>query len=496
MSCEILTVNEMYAADCFATEHGVASLTLMENAGTAIADEIARRWTRRPTIVICGPGNNGGDGIVAARHLAERGWAVRVALLGARERLSADAGAMESRWHGETAELSAQGVEGAELVVDALFGAGLTRPLEGKARQVVEALRKSQVTIVAVDVPSGVHGDLARTLDAPDGVAIKADLTITFFRKKPAHVLMPGRLLCGDVVVAGIGIPEAALDVIQPRVVENGQAVWGGQFPWPAPLAHKYARGHAVVVSGPEHATGAARLAARGALRVGAGLVSVASPPDAVAVNAAALTAIMVKPFAGAHGLSQLLSDKRFNAVAIGPGCGVGLLTQGLVAAVLASHAAVVLDADALTSFSADPKALFVQLREQAVLTPHAGEFARIFPRVLERAATRIEAAREAAAAANCTVLLKGPDTVIAAHDGRIAVTTNAPPTLATAGAGDVLTGMICGLLAQGLSSFDAACSGAWLHGEGAARFGCGLIAEDLPEQLPVVLSRLRESMK
>lgn len=492
MNCEVLTVAESYAADRYAEEHGVASLTLMENAGRAVAEEIARRWSPRPATVLCGPGNNGGDGFVAARHLAERGWPLCVALLGERQRLKGDAAAMAARWSGNVAALSPQVIRDRQLVVDALFGAGLGRPLDGAARETVAALNKSEAAVVAVDVPSGIHGDLARALDAPSGTTIQADLTVTFFRKKSAHVLTPGRISCGEVVVADIGIVPAALTSIHPQVFENGPGLWGARFPWPAPLAHKYARGHAVVVSGPGHATGAARLAARGALRVGAGLVNVASPPDALAVNAAALTAIMVKPFAGAQGLARLLSDQRLNAVAIGPGCGVGPATQVLVGAVLASAATAVLDADALTSFSGDPNALFVQLREPAVLTPHAGEFARVFPGLLEKSATRIEAARAAAAAAKCTVLLKGPDTAIAAPDGRIAVTTNAPPTLATAGAGDVLTGIICGLLAQGMSSFEAACAGAWLHGEAAVRFGLGLIAEDLPEQIPGVLKQLR----
>jgi hydroxyethylthiazole kinase-like uncharacterized protein yjeF len=276
---------------------------------------------------------------------------------------------------------------------------------------------------------------------------------------------------------------------------ENTPALWGSRFPWPQPLGHKYGRGHALVVSGPAHATGAARMAARGALRAGAGLVSVASQPDAVPVNAASLTAIMVKPFAGASGLSHLLEDARLNTVVIGPGCGTGHTTQELVAAVLATGGAAVLDADALTSFADDPDGLFRQLREPTVLTPHEGEFARIFPGILDRAPTRIEAARQAAAAAGCTVLLKGPDTVIAAADGRIAINTNAPPNLATAGAGDVLSGIIGGLLAQGLDSFAAACAGAWLHGEAAARFGYGLIAEDIAEQLPAVLRALKDGL-
>jgi NAD(P)H-hydrate epimerase len=240
------------------------------------------------------------------------------------------------------------------------------------------------------------------------------------------------------------------------------------------------------------HATGAARLAARGALRAGAGLVSVASPPGAVGINAAHLTAIMVKPFDGAKGLSALLSDKRFNAILLGPGLGVGDATQDLVAAALASSAAVVLDADALTSFAENPAGLFAQLRARCVLTPHEGEFGRLFPGMLSKGPTRLDAAREAAQTAKCVVVLKGPDTIIAAPDGRAAINGNAPPWLATAGTGDVLAGMIAGLLAQGMDPFEAASAAVWLHGDAATRFGIGLIAEDLPEQLPHVLGSLR----
>jgi len=384
-------------------------------------------------------------------------------------------------------------LDDAALVVDALFGAGLSRPLEGAAKDIAAALNRLDIQVVAVDVPSGLHGDLGRPVEGKDGLCVEADLTITFFRKKPAHVLMPGRLKCGEVVVADIGIPAAALGTIQTRMFENTPALWRARYPWPNPLGHKYGRGHCVVVSGPAHATGAARLAARGALRVGAGLVSVASPPDAMAVNEAALTAIMVKPFAGAGGLADLLKDARYNGVVVGPGCGVSPATQDLVAAVLASRAAAVLDADALTAFKDEPSSLFSQLREPAVLTPHEGEFDRIFPGLLAKAQNRIEAARTAAATAKCAVLLKGPDTVIAAPDGRAAVNANAPAWLATAGSGDVLSGMIGGLLAQGMDSFDAACAGAWLHGEAANCFGIGLIAEDIPEMLPRALRALHD---
>jgi NAD(P)H-hydrate epimerase len=488
MTNEIITVAEMYAADRFAAEHGVASLMLMENAGRAVADEILKRWTPRKTLVLCGPGNNGGDGFVVARLLTEYGWDVCVALLGSGDALKGDAAAMAARWSGAVEPLSVRALEGAELFVDALFGAGLQRPLEGVARDTVLALNRMDVPAVAVDIPSGLHGDLGRALD---NVCVRADVTVTFFRMKPAHVLMPGRLLCGGIVVAQIGIPEAALE--RPEIFANGPELWGKDFPRPDPLGHKYMRGHALIVSGPAYATGAARLAARGTLRIGAGLVSVASPPDAVAVNAAHLTSIMVKPFAHAAALGVLLQDTRFNAVVIGPGCGVGPRTRELVVAVLAGGAAAVLDADALTSFAGEAKELFALLRPATVLTPHEGEFERLFPGLLSRSPTRIEAVREAAKEAGCVVLLKGPDTVISDRDGKVCVNTNAPPSLATAGSGDVLAGFIGGLLAQGMEPFKAAAAAAWLHGEAANLFGPGLISEDLPEQLPALLRRLRQ---
>lgn len=489
MTAELLTVAEMYTADRFAADHGVSTLELMENAGRAVAHAITARWSPRRTLVLCGPGNNGGDGYVAARLLKALDWEVSVAHLGQPESLKGDAAEMEKRWQGPRSPFAPDVLAGAELVVDALFGAGLSRSLEGECASVVERLNSLDVPVVAVDVPSGIKGDGSRALGA---VAVEADLTVTFFRKKLAHVLMPARVACGDVVVADIGIPKTALDVVMPTRFENGPDLW--RLPRPSPTGHKYQRGHCVVVSGPLHATGAARLAARGALRAGAGLVSVASPPDAVPIIASALTAIMVKPFAGAAGLARLLSDSRLNAVVIGPGLGVGAPTRELVAATLHSPAAAVLDADALTSFAAEPQSLFALLREAAVLTPHQGEFERVFPGLLARSANRVEAARAAAAAAHATVLLKGPDTVVAASDGRAIVNTHASPSLATAGAGDVLAGIIGGLMAQGLDAFNAAAAGAWLHGDAALRFGPGLISEDLPDLLPAAMAALEQS--
>jgi NAD(P)H-hydrate epimerase len=483
MSNEILTVEEMYAADRTAAAHGVPSLTLMENAGRAVADEICKRWTPRRTTVLCGPGNNGGDGFVIARLLRKRGWPVVVSAFSTDKPYPPDAFEMLRLLGQDPMRLD---LFDAELVVDALFGAGLNKPLTSVPGNAVKELNRRHLPVVAVDVPSGLQGDSGRPLG---DACVKADLTVTFFRKKPAHVLMPGRALCGEVVVADIGIPDAAAK--NAKLFENGPGLW--HYPWPRAEAYKYARGHSVVVSGPAHATGAARLAARGALRIGAGLVSVASPEDAVAVNAASLTAIMVKPFSGAGGLSEILKDERLNSVVIGPGCGVGAGTREMVKAVLATKASVVLDADALTSFKDEPDAMLSLLREPCVLTPHEGEFERVFGNLLAASQTRVEAARTAAARAGCTVLLKGPDTIIAAPGGRAIVNSNAPPALATAGSGDVLAGFIGGLMAQRVESQEAAAMAAWLHGECAARFGPGLIAEDLPEALPAVLRSLRD---
>jgi NAD(P)H-hydrate epimerase len=493
MSGEILTNAQSAAADSFAAMSGVPTLTLMENAGAAVADAITARFSPCRTLVLCGPGNNGGDGFVVARLLKERGFDVQLAGVAPGK---GDAAAMAARWTDAPLKLTQLVLEGAALVVDGLFGAGLSRPLEGEIRDLVAALNQAKLPVVAIDIPSGISGDSGKILG---DVCVKALITVTFFRKKPAHLLLPGRQQCGEVILADIGIPEAALDVIRPALAENTPSLWGADYPWPRAAAHKYARGHCVVVSGPSHATGAARLAARGALRAGAGLVSVAAEGEAVAINAAHHTAIMVKPFEGARGLSDLLSDKRFNTVVMGPGLGVGEATRERVLAAEASSAKLVLDADALTSFSDNPVLLFKCLRPgQAVLTPHDGEFERLFPGLLPESASKLDAAAAAARKSGAVVLLKGSDTAIAQPDGQrwsAAVNANAPPTLATAGAGDVLAGMIGGLLAQGMLPGPAAAAAAWLHGDAAARFGPGLIAEDIPEILPESLAALRDKL-
>jgi NAD(P)H-hydrate epimerase len=480
----LLTVAEMGRADAFAVAAGMLSLALMEAAGAAVAAEVRRRWPPRPVAVLCGPGNNGGDGFVAARLLRATGWPVVVAVLGTRERLNGDAAANAARWEGEVAELSPAVLDGAPLVIDALFGAGLARPLEGSARAVVEEIGRRGLDCVAVDVPSGVDGDSGVVL----GAAPRCRATVTFFHPKPGHFLLPGRELAGDLVVADIGIPEAALDAIGPRTFLDGPALWIDHFPWPGPASHKYSRGHLVIAGGTEM-TGAARLAARGARRIGTGLVTVASPPPAAAVYRSDAPGLLVKAVADAATFAALLADPRKNAVLVGPGGGVGEETAVLALAALGAGKACVLDADALTSFREAPGRLFAAVRAPCVLTPHEGEFARLFPSI---AGDKLTRARRAAAESRAVVLLKGADTVIAAPEGQAVINANAPPALATGGSGDVLAGIIAGLLAQGMDAFAAACAAAWLHGEAAARIGPGLIAEDLPEALPEVLRRLR----
>jgi NAD(P)H-hydrate epimerase len=320
---EILSVAEMVEADRLAVQMGVPSLTLMENAGKAVADVVEAHYPPSAVAVLCGPGNNGGDGYVAARHLKSRGWNVWAESVTDPSALKGDAAEMFKRWNGETRFVTRS--RKADIVIDAIFGTGLTRPFDMNMQVLARTLNETGIPVVAVDIPSGLHGDLGRPLG---DVCVHAQRTVTFFRKKPAHVLFPGRGYSGEVTIAQIGIPEQVLHTIPVRTFENGPALWRDVFPWPKPDGHKYSRGHCVVVSGPAHATGAARLAARGALRAGAGLVSVASPPGAVAVNAAHLTAIMVRPFDGPMGLSALLSDRRFNAIVLGPGLGVGDATH------------------------------------------------------------------------------------------------------------------------------------------------------------------------
>ena len=479
MAREILSVAQMAAADRAAVAGGTPTRVLMERAGEAVAEAVRARHARRPVVVWCGPGDNGGDGYVAARHLRRRGW--QVVVEAAYPPATEAARWAASRWKGEVRPLSTAPTPGT-LYIDALFGAGLSRPLEGDVERLARACQDPVPDIVAVDTPSGVHGDTGRPLG---DIAFRAQTTVTFHRRKPAHALAEGRKACGEVVVADIGLRT----VEGADLFENEPGLWAERFPWPALDAHKHSRGRLKVVSGEAWNTGAARLSARGGLRIGAGAVTVLSPPGALAVNAAHLEAVMLAPFESDGDLAA--AAEAADAVIIGPAAGVGEATARNLLALARTGAVLVVDADALTSFRHDPDTLFACLDRDDVLTPHPGEFERVFPGLLAAAPERIAAAREAARRAGAVVLLKGADTVVAAPDGRAAVSLNGAPWLATAGSGDVLAGFIGGLVAQGMESFEAACAGAWIHAECGARHGPGLIAEDLPGLAPAVLAEL-----
>lgn len=461
---------------------------LMEAAGRAVADAVIARWSPRATTVLCGPGDNGGDGFVTARHLAAAGWPVTVALLGSLDRLSGDAAHHASLWPDTPSALSPERLDGAALVIDAIFGAGLSRPIKGPARLTLEALAASGLPVCAVDVPSGLDG----TTGQVRGIAAAADMTVTFFRKKPGHLLFPGRRLCGDLVLADVGVSDSVLEKIAPTTFENGPALWLDRYPWPQTEGHKYQRGEVLVLGGPAVA-GATRMTARAAMRIGAGLVTLAAPTTTWAIDAAALSGVIVREFRGVDGFRELLADPRRNAIAIGPGAGVGKATRRYVLSALATKRPVVLDADAITSFEGDPQRLFDAISGPCVLTPHTGEFTRLFG-ALDKTADKLTRTRQAAALSGAVVVLKGADTVIAAPDGRAIINANAPPQLATGGSGDVLTGFVVGLVAQGLAAFDAAAAAVWLHGAAGSAFGVGLVAEDLPDALPRVLQALARS--
>ncbi len=561
---ELLTAAEMRAIEAAAIASGeVTGLELMERAGRGVIEAVFEEWpelkaTSHRAVVLCGPGNNGGDGFVVARLMKEWGWEVEVFLYGDPERMPPDARVNYERWLaiGEVRTLvlneSAYG-EKPDLVVDAIFGTGLSRPVVGiglallemhEDRRALWTNDKWGVPHVAIDLPSGLCSDSGRALadehfrGIGEGVAAAktgaADLTVTFQSMKLGHVLDLGPDLCGKVRVCDIGLAASgdAVKLCEPWVRGLCKC-----------LEHKYSHGHSLILSGPSGRGGAARLAARGALRIGAGVVTVGCPLEAIPENAARLDAVMLRGVADGAALAGVLEDQRINALCVGPGLGLDARGRELVGVALGfspgsppspPHAgegsrvepgaaqeaqaiplprlgrgegrgarSVVLDADALTILSQNPD-LFAALHEGCVLTPHAGEFARLFPDIAEKLAapatkgpaySKVDATREAAKRAGCVVLVKGPDTVIADPSGRCAINSahydRAAPWLATAGSGDVLAGFICGLLARGFAPFDAACTGAWLHVECALSFGPGLIAEDLPEELPKVFRAL-----
>ena len=494
ITLELLTPNEMAKADRLAIETGPhGGYALMHNAGAAVAAEVLVRYPGAMRFdVLCGPGNNGGDGYVVARLLREAGAAVRVYRESA-PREGSDAALAACDCPMTPLPLDEFRPESGSVVVDALYGAGLARPLEGAAGRAAASCGGAGATVVAIDLPSGISGESGRAL----GEAFAADLTVTFFRLKPGHLLEPGRERCGETVLADIGIPKGVLRDIMPAAFVNVPDLWRTALPSPKRGQHKYSRGHAAVFSGGYSSTGAARLSAMTAARAGAGAVTLFSPAGALAVNAAHLTSIMLRKVDNAADLREAVSARKPDAFVLGPGFSLGRPVKELVLAVLkdAMESVLVLDADGLTAFRDEPERLFDAIGRSTfdvVLTPHEGEFSRLFPDLAEnQALSKLERARHAAERAGAVVILKGADTVIAAPDGRVAINANGSPWLATAGSGDVLAGLIAGLAAQKMQVWEAACAAVWMHADAASRFGPGLIAEDLPNLIPPVLREL-----
>jgi ADP-dependent NAD(P)H-hydrate dehydratase / NAD(P)H-hydrate epimerase len=488
----LLTNNEMAEAERLTIEAGGASALLMEKAGAGIAARLIETVDLPEdggirVLIMCGPGNNGGDGFVIARYLQEAGWRVDVAVLKALDDLKGDAAAAARKWDGTVSSLSDGGIADHDIIIDALFGTGLSRVVDGEAAEAISVANAAGVLRVAVDIPSGISGDSGRIVGGEGAAVFDAHLTITFFAKKRGHMLLPGRHFAGDIAVIPIGISNDVLDEIRPPVQENRPEIWVNHLGSGNPYGHKYDRGHVLVCGGPSATSGAARLAALSALRTGAGLVTTAFPAEALSVYAANQLAVMNGPYDTIEDFRALLDSQKRNAVLIGPGHGVNDTTARMVLEILATEKATVLDADAISAFANSPTGLFEAIKGETVLTPHSGEFLRLFPDI-DPKADKIAAAQEAAARSGAVVLLKGPDTVIADPVGNAVVNDHAPATLATAGSGDILSGIIIALMAQGVPAFKAACAAAWLHGECAYQIDRPLIAEDLIDAIPTAL--------
>ncbi|PHS29623.1 MAG: bifunctional ADP-dependent NAD(P)H-hydrate dehydratase/NAD(P)H-hydrate epimerase [Robiginitomaculum sp.] len=471
-------------ADHLAEGAGIESYSLMRRAGKALAEVVLAAPNAGVIQVLCGPGANGGDGYVAAKMLHEAGREVSVYSFGDVAHLNGDAARAHLDWHGGARPAMPDIINGDGILIDALFGAGLSRPLVGEGAALVQAINASGAYVISADLPSGIFGDEG----AVSEVHVRAHETVTFFRKKPAHVLQPSREFCGKITLADIGIPDHVLGEIQPQCFENNPKLWPDLPPLPSVMAHKYSRGHVLVRCGGALQTGAARLAAHAALRAGAGLVTLLADMDAARVCAVHETEVMITSREAKNTLETMLTDRRVSAAVIGPAGGVDAAMRKDVLTIRKDKCPMVLDADGISAFADTPDHLFAVLDETCVLTPHEGEFARLFPDLADRSHSKIARTQAAAKRAGCVIVLKGPDSVIAVPDGRAIINTNAPLWLATAGSGDVLAGIIGALLGQGGAGFEAAACGVWLHGAAGSTCGRGLIAGDLSEALPTVL--------
>jgi len=486
----LLTPEESRQADAWTIDSGVAGIDLMEAAGRAVADIIVD-YVGTPLevggeiIVLCGPGNNGGDGYVVARHLDEWGYPVRVvADLGIS--LKGDAKIASKRWRGPCDSAGEKPLKGASVIIDSIFGTGLSKPVEGVFADMINEANDLDAFKLAVDLPSGLNA----LTGSPMGACFCADATVTFFHRKVGQIVAPGRFYCGGadhIHVADIGISDAAIEEITLQHFSNEPGLWSHAYPFQGPASHKYDRGHLLVLGGKEPTLGASRLASMAALRAGAGLVTLAASSETYSIQAGALDDVMVRRFDSAFGFIGIMSDPKIGTVLLGPGAGVGEKTAELVMQATLKGRNMVLDADALTSLVGRLDVLSNVTGCDIVLTPHEGEFARLFPE-LDYQTDRVSAARCASKLSGCTVVLKGVSTVVAGTDGRVSVACNAPSWLSVGGTGDVLSGIIGSLLAQGMPAFEAASAAVWLHGEAGMRAGRGMIASDLLKQIANVL--------
>lgn len=493
MPHELLTNAQMATADRLTIDSGIAGIELMEKAGKAVADIVSAHYQDRPVFILCGPGNNGGDGFVAARYLTQNGFDVQVASLVEVNDLRGDAAQAAAIWESEPIAFEAVMMPQNCVVVDAVFGTGFNGILKDPVARLFQEIRNIGCPVVAVDIPSGVEGDTG----VSDLHTLQADYSVTFFRKKLGHVLYPGAELCGEVSVHDIGIPDSVLSDTDFVAIENSPDLWKEQLPHADPDAHKYKKGHAVMMGGSEM-TGAIRLASEAAMRVGTGLCSIVAPPETGEIYRKGAAHIIVEDGRGYEEFVDHCQDERRNAILIGPGAGLKDkdvlqkdVLQKVVLDVVSLNKPCVLDADSLSVFKEKQNILLKNLHSGCVLTPHEGEFKRLFGDIK---GSKLERAKQAAGRAGCTVLLKGPDTIIAAPDRIPVIDSIAVPELGTAGSGDVLAGMITGYLAQGVDAFDAACMAVWIHAQAGLCFGSGLVASDIPDMIPPVLKDLTKS--
>lgn len=493
MRHDVLTPKEMAEADRLTIASGsLDGMALMRNAGNAVASIVLKHFAHTARIhILCGPGNNGGDGYVIARILAETGFFISLWQEG-EPRPGTDAATAAAECPIRAQPLAAFAPEAGSLVIDALYGAGLSKPLSPDAASAAEKAAALNLTVISLDLPSGVSGETGLV----SGRSFRATITVTFARKKLGHLLLPGRELCGETVVADIGVPDAAIAATGARCVENTPDAWLEAFPFPAVDAHKYRRGHVGVFSGEAAATGAARLAALAAARIGAGAVTVLSPSEAIAANAAHLTSIMLRRCDGIADALAFFQARHPRALVYGPGLRPEASTADFLIQLLEAEEvpqALVVDASGITALALRSQVFFLLLKRQGtpemILTPHEGEFRSLFPEIAKkRDISKLAKARAAAELAGAVIVYKGADTVVAAPDGRAVINANGTPWLATAGSGDVLSGLCAGLAAQNMPAFEAACAAVWIHAEAAHWFGPGLIAEDLPAAvLPVI---------